>query len=207
MFSRLKWLASLLQWFLWPLVKYKIIPSQPVSSLDLQPDLPLFYITRLASATDLATLKRVCHELNLPDPTDHVHIGAVSLPRTLFLQRANSLFGKSRPTLALQQGQKMLQALLDQPEHQAQLVPVAISWGRAPGKEASVKAIIGEQTAPRWWQKMIVVLVSGRHTLVQFSRAVSLRDMADHFGAGEETSHKLLRVARVHFYRQQLAAT
>lgn len=207
MFSRLKWFASILQWLLWPFIKYKIIPAQPASSLELQSDKPLFYITRVASASDLATLKRACQEQGLPDPTTYVTIGDITLPRTLFLERSAALWGKSRPTLALQQGRKLLQAHLAHPEQSAQLVPVAICWGRAPGKEASVKAILGEKTAPGWWHKFFVVLISGRHTLVQFSRAVSLREMADQYGATEETAHKLLRVARFHFYRQQLAAT
>ena len=207
MFSRLKWFASILQWLLWPLVKYKMIPAQPVSSLELHADKPLFYITRVASATDLATLKCACREQGLPDPTSYVTIGDVTLPRTLFLERATSFWGKTRPTLALQQGRKLLQAHLAHPDQSAELVPVAICWGRAPGKEASVKAILGEKTAPGWWHKFFVVLISGRHTLVQFSRAVSLREMADQHGATEDTAHKLLRVARFHFYRQQLAAT
>ncbi len=42
---------------------------------------------------------------------------------------------------------------------------------------------------------------------MQFSRAVSLHQMTDQYGANEQTAHKLLRVARFHFYRQQLAAT
>ncbi len=207
MFSRLKWFASMLQWLLWPFVKYKIIPAQAVSNLELQTDKPLFYITRVASASDLATLRRACLELGLPDPTSYVTIGNISLPRTLFLERSAALWGKNRPTLALQQGQRLLQTLLQNPEQVAQLVPVAINWGRAPGKEASVKAMLGEKTTPSWLHKLFIVLISGRHTLVQFSRAVSLRQMADQYGATEETAHKLLRVARFHFYRQQLAAT
>ncbi|WP_333797123.1 glycerol-3-phosphate 1-O-acyltransferase PlsB [Rheinheimera sp.] len=207
MFARLKWFASVLQWPLRPLVKYKIIPAQPVSSLELNLNKPLFYISRVASASDLATLKRACLQLGLPDPTEHVSIGNVTLPRTLFLQRPTPLWGAPKASLALQQGQKLLQAHLNQPEQDAQLVPVAISWGRAPGKEASVKSVIGEAAAPGWLRKLFVVLISGRHTLVQFSRAVSLKDMAAEHGASEESSHKLLRVARFHFYRQQLAAT
>lgn len=207
MFARLKWFASVLQWPLRPLVKYKIIPAQPVSSLELNLNKPLFYISRVASASDLATLKRACLQQGLPDPTEHVSIGNVTLPRTLFLQQPTPLWGAAKASLALQQGQKLLQAHLNQPEQDAQLVPVAISWGRAPGKEASVKSVIGEAAAPGWLRKLFVVLISGRHTLVQFSRAVSLKDMAAEHGASEESSHKLLRVARFHFYRQQLAAT
>ena len=63
--------------------------------------------------------------------------------------------------------------------------------------------IIGEQAAPNWLRKLLIVLISGRHTLVQFSDALSLRDMAGQYGAATDTAHKLLRMARFHFYRQQ----
>ena len=207
MFKRLKWFASMIQWPLWPLVKFKVVPIQPVEQLELATSQPLFYITKLASAADLATLRRVCRQQKLPDPTDQVQLGDLSLPRTLFLEQPTALWGATKTTLALQQGQKLLQAHLLQPDQQAQLVPVSICWGRAPGKEASVKAVLGETTAPGWLRKLFVVLISGRHTLVQFSRPVSLRQMTDQYGADLTTAHKLLRVARFHFYRQQLAAT
>ncbi len=72
MFSRLKLFASLLFWPLKPWVKYKIIPAEPVAELGLSNDKPLFYITKVSSASDLATLQRVCKELALPDPADEV---------------------------------------------------------------------------------------------------------------------------------------
>ncbi|HEX5793068.1 MAG TPA: glycerol-3-phosphate 1-O-acyltransferase PlsB, partial [Rheinheimera sp.] len=77
----------------------------------------------------------------------------------------------------------------------------------APGKENSIKWLLGEAHAPNWLAKLVIVLISGRHTLVRFSRAVDLQQMAGQFGAAEQTAHKLLRMSRFHFYRQRLAAT
>jgi len=203
MFARLKFLARLLYWPLKPLVQCKIVaaPQQAANA-----DQPLFYITKVSSASDLATLMRVCRQLGLPAPDEDVQLGAVRLPRTLYLENPKTLSGHQRPTSALQLGQQLLQAHLA-PGQNAQLVPVSINWGRAPGKEASVKAIIGEQAAPNWLKKLFIVLISGRHTMVQFSNAMSLREMATQYGSESDTAHKLLRMARFHFYRQQLAAT
>lgn len=205
MFARLKFLARTLYWPLKPLVQYKIVAA-PEPQHTPSVDKPLFYITKTASASDLATLKRVCNDLRLPAPDDEVQLGSIRLPRTIYLENPKTLSGHQQPSQALQLGQQLLQAHLTQ-ALDAQLLPVSINWGRAPGKEASVKAIIGEQTAPNWLRKLMIVVISGRHTLVQFSEALSLQAMAKQYGAEAETAHKLLRMARFHFYRQQLAAT
>jgi glycerol-3-phosphate O-acyltransferase len=51
------------------------------------------------------------------------------------------------------------------------------------------------------------VILKGRENLVRFSPPLSLRYMADKHGTDEAIAHKLARVARTHFSRQQLAAT
>jgi len=207
MFDRLSLFAKCLKWPLKALVKYKVVPSSPTEALALPTEKPLFYITKIASASDLATLRRVCAQAQLPDPTDEVQLGGIRLPRTLFLEQPNVLWGERRDGSALIDGQKLLQTHVDNPDLQAQLIPVSVCWGRAPGKENSVKAVVGEKPAPSWLSKLMIVFISGRHTLVQFSPPVDLRAMADQFGADQSTAHKLARVARFHFYRQQLAAT
>ena len=51
------------------------------------------------------------------------------------------------------------------------------------------------------------MILKGRENLVRFSPPLSLRHMADKHGTDEAIAHKLARVARTHFSRQQLAAT
>lgn len=207
MFTRLKLFAALLKWPLRLLVKCKIVPDQPVAELQLDTTKQVFYICYTESASDLATLQHITHKLGLPDPTDYVELGSSRHPRTLFLEKPHTLLFKRGKTAALQQGQQLLQLHLEQPELNIQLVPVAMLWGRAPGKENSIKWLLGEAHSPNWLAKLLIVLVSGRHTLVSFSRAVSLQQMAAQFGAEQETARKLLRMSRIHFYRQRLAAT
>lgn len=207
MFRPVKLFAALLKWPMWPLLKYKTVPEQPVTALALTPERPLFYICSTESASDLAAVRRVCADLDLPDPAGTVNLDGHEHPRTLFLEKPHTLLFKRGKTKALSQGQALLQAHLANPELNAQLMPVALLWGRAPGKENSIKWLLGEAHAPNWLAKLLIVLVSGRHTLVRFSRAVDLQQMAAQFGASQDTAHKLLRMSRFHFYRQRLAAT
>ena len=207
MFRPAKLFAALLKWPMWPLLKYKTVPEQPVTEFALTPERPLFYICSTESASDLAAVRRVCADLELPDPAGTVTLDGHEHPRTLFLEKPHTLLFKRGKTTALSQGQALLQAHLANPQLNAQLMPVALLWGRAPGKENSIKWLLGEAHAPNWLAKLLIVLISGRHTLVRFSRAVDLQQMAAQFGASQDTAHKLLRMSRFHFYRQRLAAT
>ncbi|KKO48533.1 glycerol-3-phosphate acyltransferase [Arsukibacterium sp. MJ3] len=207
MFSLLSSFTALLKWPLRLFVNFKIVPDHAVSELALDVNRPIFYVCHTESASDVATLRRVCHKLALPDPLQPLTLAGQQLPRTLFLEKPHSVIGGRTKTRALQQGQALLKVHLEHPELNAQLVPVAILWGRAPGKENSIKWLLGEANAPHWLAKLLIVLISGRHTLVRLSKAVSLAQMATQFGAETETAHKLLRMSRFHFYRQRLAAT
>ncbi|GHG75550.1 glycerol-3-phosphate acyltransferase [Alishewanella longhuensis] len=183
------------------------MPDNPLNQLGIVTERPLFYICHTESASDLATLRRVCQQLSLPDPLASVSLNGQQLPRTLFLEKPHQLIGGRAKTQALQQGQALLAAHLADPTLQAQLMPAAILWGRAPGKENSIKWLLGEAHSPNWLAKLVIVLISGRHTLVRLSKPVDLQQMAAQFGAAEDTARKLLRMSRIHFYRQRLAAT
>ncbi|MDP4535649.1 glycerol-3-phosphate 1-O-acyltransferase PlsB [Alkalimonas collagenimarina] len=207
MLLRLKWFASLLKWPLRPLVRFKVLPDDPITELQLDRSQPIFYICHTESASDLATLRRVCQQLELPDPLQPVTCAGQKLDRILFLERPHQLIGGRSKTTALQQGQQLLQLHSQQPELNAQLIPAAILWGRAPGKENSIKWLIGEAHSPNWLAKLLIILISGRHTMIRLSKPVALQQMATQFGHGPLIARKLLRMSRIHFYRQRLAAT
>ncbi|MGI5310199.1 glycerol-3-phosphate 1-O-acyltransferase PlsB [Rheinheimera sp. WS51] len=206
MFRSVKLFAALLKWPLRPLLKYKVVPEQPVSELQLDTSQPVFYICPTESGSDLAALQHVCKQLQLPDPASYVVLDGVKHFRTLFLEKPHSLVLKRGKTSAHQQALALLEAHLKNPTLNAQIIPVSILWGRAPGKENSIKWLLGEAHAPNWLAKLLIVLVSGRHSLVRFIPALSLQQMAAQFGADDDTSRKLLRMSRFHFYRQRLAA-
>lgn len=194
------------------LVKCKIVPDDFVTSGSVKTDKPIFYVVRHQSASDLLSLQKACKQLNLPDPLEHVEIKGQTFNRTLCIDKPTPLF-KWRTvakTNAIEQGLNLLKEHQEDSSQEAQLIPVNLTWGRAPTVEknnANVGTILADQESPNWLRKFFIVLFLGRHTLVRFSNPVSLRYMADKHGSDEDTAHKLLRVARFHFHRQTIAAT
>jgi len=171
---------------------------------------PIFYIVSFQSASDLLALQKACKQQELPDPLSKVKINDSFFDRTLCLAKPTSVFGiKRSKTKSLQQGLEILnQHNLDK-ELDAQLIPVNLIWGRVPTQEknkATVSSLLAEQAAPTWLRKFFIVLFLGRDNLIRYSEAFSLRNMSDNHGNDEITAHKLLRVARFHFHRQNIAA-
>lgn len=171
---------------------------------------PIFYVVSHQSISDLLALQRACKQQELPDPLTKVKVNDKFFDRTLCLAKPTSIFGFKRgKTEALQQGLEVLnQHHLDK-KLDAQLIPVNLVWGRVPTQEknnANVSSLLAEQAAPTWLQKLFIVLFLGRDNLIRYSEALSLRSMSDDHGNDEATAHKLLRVARFHFHRQNIAA-
>ncbi|QOL26481.1 glycerol-3-phosphate 1-O-acyltransferase PlsB [Thalassotalea sp. LPB0316] len=194
------------------LVRCKIVPDDFISSGSVKTDKPIFYVVRHQSASDLLSLQKACKKLGLPDPLEHVEIKGKTFNRTLCIDKPTPLFKwrKAGKTNAIEQGLSLLEQHRDDLSQEAQLIPVNLTWGRAPTVEknnANVGTILADQESPTWLRKFFIVLFLGRHTLVRFSNPVSLRYMADKHGSDEDTAHKLLRVARFHFHRQTIAAT
>jgi len=173
-------------------------------------DKPIFYVISHQSASDLLALQHACKKQNLPDPLGQVSINGTALKRTLCLAKSTSVLGLKRSkTTALSQGLSILKQHDLDKQLDVQLVPVNLIWGRTPTQEknnANVASLLAEQESPSWLRKLFIILFSGRDNLIRFSEAVSLRYMADHHGNDESTAHKLLRVARFHFHRQNIAA-
>ena len=171
---------------------------------------PIFYVTRHQSASDLLALQKACKKQKLPDPLSKVVIDGKSFERTLCLAKPTSIFGiKPKETSALSQGLAILNEHNKNKKLDVQLIPVNLIWGRTPTHEknnANVASLLAEQSSPTWFRKFFIILFLGRDSLIRFSEALSLRYMSDSHGNDEATAHKLLRVARFHFHRQNIAA-
>ncbi|ESP94098.1 glycerol-3-phosphate 1-O-acyltransferase PlsB [Pseudoalteromonas luteoviolacea] len=202
-------LNVLARWTNWLLVKSKLLPENPIEQFDLDPNLPTFYVTRLNSHSDLAAIDRMCQKLGLPSPMQMQKIGNSEVPRFIAMQNPTPLFSKSaKPSNALQLSKEIFHALKANPETQAQILPVSVFWGRDPGKEKpGLATLLGHSLTPSWLRKALVVLFSGRDNLVRFSAPIAIEQLMNDKADVEELPQKLLRVARVHFRRQQLAAT
>jgi len=191
------------------LVHCKIVLDKPIVNDDKKQ--PVFYIVRHQSASDILALQKACQRQSLPDPLGEVMINGKLYLRTLCLAKPTALlpWRRSSETNALKQGLDLLQAHHEDKQLDALLIPANIIWGREPTKEnnnANVGSLLADQQSPNWLRKFFIVLFSGRDALLRLSTPLSLRAMSDNHGNTEATAHKLLRVARFHFHRQNIAA-
>lgn len=190
-------------------VKSKVLPVNPIKQYELNPEYPTFYIVRLNSRFDLAALAHVCKKNGLPSPTEEQVLGTQNLDRFIGIKNPPPLFGdEAKPTNALAQGKQIIEYLIKSGQQNVQVVPVTILWGRDPGKEKpGLRTLITHSLTPSWFRKFFVVLFSGRDNFIRFSQPLDLSLLVNEKADVSELPHKLLRVARVHFKRQKLAAT
>jgi glycerol-3-phosphate O-acyltransferase len=191
------------------IMKSKVVPDNVIDELEIDPGREIFYVIKTNSLTDKFAIARACKKLGMPSPSKSITLGSQSIPALVCIENPKPvIFSKAKITTALKIGEQILAAHQQDTSLDAQLIPITICWGRAPGKEkADLQSIIADSESPSWLRKFFLVLFSGRANFIRFSRPVSLRFMADKHGADENAGHKLLRIARFHFYRQKLAAT
>ena len=126
-------------------------------------------------------------------------MGARRAERAYFeLTRHPSLFSTRNAARAPRYLEQLVAAAAAHPQFDVDLVPVAIFWGRAPHKEASLWRLL---FAENWvlvgrFRKLLNVLVNGRNTLVHFGEPLRLRDALQD-GMNEQRSvRRLLRNLR-----------
>ncbi|WP_087023299.1 glycerol-3-phosphate 1-O-acyltransferase PlsB [Thaumasiovibrio subtropicus] len=188
------------------LVKPNAVPTDPVNDLGLDLTKPIVYVLPFQSSTDLLTLRTGCQSLGLPDPLEPLDLHGTQVHRYVFVAKGPSIFGDDNalPAASLQRFQTLLEQHRSDSELDVQLVPASVLWGRKPGREQDQSPQLRPLNGP---EKAYNILTQGRDTLVRVSTPVSLRYMADNHGTDESIAHKLARVAKIHFSRQQLAAS
>lgn len=206
----MKLVSTVIQWFTnivsKVLVKSKLVPEHPLTALNIDATKPIFYISQLNSYADMSALRAMCLKLGLPDPQAVETIGNHQIKRYIPIHNRSPLFGNKRsesPALAI--GSQLFQAINDTNQHNLQVIPVTILWGRNPGKEKpGLGTLLSSSITPSWLRKTFVVLFSGRDNLIRFSQPVDLAKLSKD-RSNMDLAHKLVRVARVHFKRQKLA--
>ncbi|MAZ65708.1 MAG: glycerol-3-phosphate 1-O-acyltransferase [Kangiellaceae bacterium] len=187
----------------WATKRY-IVPKQPLEQLDIDTSKPICYVLRTRSYSALATLEIAAKENKLPFNANRE---ASETPNYLFL-------GKPHNWLSLngelpeeeEQLTNCLNAVKDGQVPDVQIVPVAIYWGRNPGKERSLfKLLFADQENIGALRRLLVVLANGRHTFVRFSRPISLKQWLDGVEQAQD-QRKLVRTLKHHFHYQRQAA-
>jgi glycerol-3-phosphate O-acyltransferase len=189
-------------------VRATIKPDDAAAAIAASPR-PVCYVLERESRTDLAVLNLVCARLNLPSPERRLLIGARRADKAYFeLIRPAGLFTRRNARRGPLYVQQLVAAAAAHPQVDVDLVPVAIFWGRAPHKEASLWRLL---FAENWvligrFRKMLNVLVNGRNTLVHFGEAVRLRDALQDGMSEERSVRWILRNLRASL-RAQRAST
>ncbi len=196
--------VSILRWPIRALVRSKLIPKDPCTELNIDPEKPIVYVLRSESVTDLIAAERICQSLNLPSPTEKIKIGSQYISRYFCVQARTPLFGKAAGSEKfIERFSHFVHLLREEQQNDIQLVPIALFWGRDPGRESdSVRAAVLEADQASWLRKFLMVLFLGRDNFVRFSRPISMSLLLQAHGSDERIAHKLSRLARFHFYRQ-----
>ncbi len=186
------------------LVRSKVIPTDPVTELRLDPTRPILYVLPYNSKADLLTLRAECLAQDLPDPLIPLEIDGVQLQSHVFISEGPRVFSYYQPKRkSVRLVREYLELHRSNPNLDIQMLPVSVMFGRAPGREGQdtphLRILNGVQ-------KFFAVWWLGRDSFVRFSNTVSLREMADKHGTEHHFALKLARVARMHFSRQRLAA-
>ena len=186
------------------LVKTSTIPSDIEGELGIDKQKPIIYLLRTNSVTDQVALEMSAKRCGLPAPDKTLQIGGKKVPNCLFLQEPESLFSnKNRHTDINKSFTELFGIHRSDPELDLQIVPVSISWGRGPGREVrGWTDLLADNTSPSWLRKFFIILFLGRDNFVYYSPAVSSRTRAETRGTDSQIAHKLIRLARTHFYRR-----
>ncbi|MEL7374510.1 MAG: hypothetical protein AAGJ36_08625, partial [Pseudomonadota bacterium] len=181
-----------------------------VKSLAADPAVRVCYVLENGGLADFLALNAACEKLGLPAPTDELEFGNEGLGRSVVVLRKMSgwlLRRRSR-----QQSRRLTRLVglaVDARDASATtvdalpiyLVPVALYWGRSPGKQRSLFSLFFSEdwhVAGRT-RRFITTLLHGRHTLMHFSEPLELAPILREGQDAARTFRKTSRVLRVHF--------
>ena len=190
------------------LVKDHNIPANVESELGIDRSKPIIYLLPTNSVTDQLALKMSTQRLGLPSPTEQIELAGKSYPGSVFLRKTEPLIGRSSHTEVETIFSNLFHLHRDHDDVDVQVVPVFVSWGRAPGKgKPGLGDLIAHHASPSWLRKFFIVIFLGRDNFINFSKAVSAREMSEQHGTDDSIAHKLVRVASTHFHRKRQSMT
>ncbi len=185
------------------------VSGNSVEALELDPDTPVCYVLQYSSLSSRLVLEQEVIRAGLPGATDSLPVKNGPSHSFFFLYRRSGGLFRRRPTAELtQEFEALIHYGLEHPEQDVQIVPVSLFWGRSPDKEKSLFKLLLSDTwavAGRL-QKLLIIMVHGRNTYVQFNRPLSLKQVVDEYRNSEERARrKLARILRTHFRRVRQA--
>ena len=179
-------------------------------NIGIDSDRPVCYVMDSYALSSILILDKCCEQQKLARPLLAIP-GISDCPDRSYavLKRLKGLFVRRPDT---RRHSTMLKQLVKEcwanPELDLQLVPVTVLVGQRPSKDSGLTRVI---FAENWeiggrLRRFFSTLVNGRKTFVQFSRPISLRDLAAEGLDSSVALRKVSRILRVHFKRVRTAA-
>ncbi|MGO1461166.1 MAG: glycerol-3-phosphate 1-O-acyltransferase PlsB [Marinobacter sp.] len=179
------------------------VSGNSAEALGLSPDKPVCYVLQYSSLSSRLVLEQEVIRAQLPGATTSLPVKNGPAHSFFFLyRRIGGLFRKRQTPVPTSEFQALVHYGLENPEQDVQIIPVSLFWGRSPDKEKSlVKLLLSDTWAVAGrLQKLLIILVHGRNTYVQFNKPLSLKYVIDEYRYNEERANrKLARILRTHF--------
>ncbi|QKZ06349.1 glycerol-3-phosphate 1-O-acyltransferase PlsB [Pseudomonas eucalypticola] len=176
--------------------------NQSSFTLNLDRSRPVFYVLQSPSASDLAVLDTECTKAGLPRPVLPVAVGDRVEPAAFFyLTPAPDWLGRQDKRGAPPTLERLIAAISQNAEEDAQIIPVSVFWGQSPASESSPwKLLFADSWAVTGrLRRLVSILILGRKTRVQFSAPIHLRELVAQNKDHERTLRMAQRLLRVHF--------
>ncbi|MFL1467227.1 glycerol-3-phosphate 1-O-acyltransferase PlsB [Marinobacter sp. HN1S83] len=178
-------------------------------ALGLDPEKPVCYVLQYSSMSSRLVLEQEVLRAGLPGAEASLPVKNGPVHSFFFLyRRIGGLFRKRQTPVPTSEFKALVRYGLEQPDKDVQIVPVSLFWGRSPDKEKSLVKLLLSDTwsvAGRL-QKLLIIMLHGRSTYVQFNQPLSLKQVIDEYRHSEERANrKLARILRTHFRRVRQA--
>ena len=186
------------------------VQSDADGNIGVSDERPVCYVMESYALSSLLILDKVCEQHELARPLLPMK-GIPNGPGRSYavLKRLRGFFFR-RPDPRRHSAMLRLvtEKTWEDPELDMQLVPVTVLVGQMPSKDSGLPRII---FAENWeiagrLKRFFSLLVNRSKTFVQFSRPVSMRDLADEGLDAPIALRKISRILRVHFKRVRTAA-
>jgi len=192
--------------FLW--VKTDVSGNDP-EALGIDPDKPVCYVLQYASLSSRLVLEQEVLNAELPGATSSLPVKNGPNHSFFFLYGRTGRNLKRRGTpIQTSDFKALIHHGLEHPDQDVQIVPVSLFWGRSPDKEKSlVKLVLSDSwSVAGRLQKLLIILLHGRSTYVQFNAPLSLQQVVSEYRHSQERANrKLARILRTHFRRVRQA--
>ncbi|MGD9020738.1 MAG: glycerol-3-phosphate 1-O-acyltransferase PlsB [Lysobacterales bacterium] len=205
---RLRWYLALRRvLMLW--VRFRV-QADADGNTGTSDDRPVCYVLDAYALSSVLILDSCCEQQQLARPLLPIAgLGGGPDRSYAVLKRLRGLFVRSPdPRRHSEMLALLVEACWQNPDLDVQLVPVTVLVGQRPSKDSGLTRII---FAENWeiagrFRRFVSTLVNGRKTFVQFSRPISLRDLANDGLEASVALRKVSRILRVHFKRVRTAA-